>query len=407
MAPYLRFQPNILALLPIFSVATAAPAAETTSTSASLPTTAAYFVSGTTETFSRVTLTATGTGEGVIIVKETDTAYIFDSIIEKTGNTTSSEDSSFTDLNAAIGVETNGTVYISNSKIITNGLSANGLHTYEDGSAAYLENVFVHAEGDGTHGIYTAGGSIYGKNLVVKTFDGKGSAIATDRGGGLIAVEDCEVYTYGSLSALVYSTGNITTTDLTGVSDIAPAACIDGSNSFAFTNPCIKSGTQNHGVFQIVSTADSSSLDNTAYAYVTGGSVEETNGTYGLIFAADIQAFVYLTDVDISIKSRILANISADTEFGDSPYNGANATIYLTDVDVDGDVYVDDLSGVELYLVNSHWTGALNPEKTNGTGAVYLDERSSWTLSGDSKGKLLGEKKMAERMHRGKYHLKG
>ncbi|KAJ5107196.1 hypothetical protein N7456_003871 [Penicillium angulare] len=230
------------ALLNLFALANAAPQAVSSSSTA-LPTAAAYYVSDTTTTFASTTLSATGTNEDVIIVKETGTAYIIDSVIEKTGDTTDSESSSFTDLNAAIGVETNGTVYIKDSKIVTSGLSANGLHTYEDESVAYLDNVYVHAEGDGSHGIYTAGGDIYGKKLVIKMYGGKGSAIATDRGGGLIVVQGCDVYTYGSLSALVYSTGNITTTDLKGVSHIAPAACIDGSNSFTFNNPSIKSGS--------------------------------------------------------------------------------------------------------------------------------------------------------------------
>lgn len=404
---FLHFCPALLvALLSQPTIANAAPAADATSSSSStLPTTAAYFVSGTTTTFAHTTLSASGTDEDVIIVKETGTAYVFDTIIEKTGNTTSSGDSSFTDLNAAVGIETNGTIYISKSEIITKGLSANGLHTYEDGSIAYLEDVHVHAEGDGSHGIYAAGGEIYGKRLTVKTYDGQGSAIATDRGGGLIVIEDCDVYTYGALSALVYSTGNITTTDLTGISDIAPAACIDGSNSFTLNNPSIKSGTQNHGVFQISSTFSSSSLDNTAYAYITGGSVEETNGTYGLIYAGNTQAYVYLTDVDVRIKSGILANISADSEWGTSPYNGANATIYLTDMTIAGDIYVDNLSGVFLYLVNSHWTGAMNPDKTNGTGNVYLDSRSTWTLSGDSKAHFISQQKTGSSIHRGQYHL--
>ncbi|KAJ5279589.1 hypothetical protein N7478_004961 [Penicillium angulare] len=258
-------------LLNIFAPVNAAPQAASSSSTA-LRTTAAYYVSAKTTTFASTTPSATGTDENVIIVKETGTAYVIDSVIEKTGDTTESESSSFTDLNAAVGVETNGTTYIKDSKIITSGLSANGLHTYEDDSVAYLDNVCVHAEGDGSHGIYTAGGDIYGKNLIIKTYGGKGSAIATDRGGGLIVVENCDVYTYGSLSALVYSTGNITTTDLRGVSDIAPVACVDGSNSFTFNNPSIKSGSQMHGVFQIVSTASSSSsLDSTVYAYVTGG----------------------------------------------------------------------------------------------------------------------------------------
>lgn len=366
-------------ILPLLAVVNAAA----TSTTSSLPTTAAYYVSGSTKTFAHTTLTATGTDEAVIIVKETGVATLSDVTLVKTGNTTSSDDSSFTDLNAAVGVETNGTIYITDSTITTNGLSANGLHTYEDGTTAYLSNVYIHAEGDDSHGIYTAGGTIYGDNLKIYTYDGHGSAIATDQGGGLIVVEDSAAYTYGALSALVYSTGNITVRSLTGTSAIAPVACIDGANSFTLTDCDVSSGTENNGVFQIVSTVSSSTTE-TAYAYVNGGSVSETNGTYALLFVANIEAYVYLTDVAISIRSGMLANITADSDWGTSGENGGTAHVYLTGIDVIGDIYVDDISVINLYLIGSSWTGALNEANTTGSASVYLDSSSTWTLTGDS-----------------------
>ncbi|TPR02722.1 hypothetical protein CAN33_0045725 [Aspergillus niger] len=326
-------------ILPLLAVVNAAA----TSTTSSLPTTAAYYVSGSTKTFAHTTLTATGTDEAVIIVKETGVATLSDVTLVKTGNTTSSDDSSFTDLNAAVGVETNGTIYITDSTITTNGLSANGLHTYEDGTTAYLSNVYIHAEGD----------------------------------------EDSAAYTYGALSALVYSTGNITVRSLTGTSAIAPVACIDGANSFTLTDCDVSSGTENNGVFQIVSTVSSSTTE-TAYAYVNGGSVSETNGTYALLFVANIEAYVYLTDVAISIRSGMLANITADSDWGTSGENGGTAHVYLTGIDVIGDIYVDDISAINLYLIGSSWTGALNEANTTGSASVYLDSSSTWTLTGDS-----------------------
>lgn len=100
------------------------------------------------------------------------------------------------------------TTYITDSNITTNGRSANAVHTYEDGSVVHLTNVYILAEGDGSHGIYTGLGTVYRKDLEIYTYDGHGSAIATDSGGGLIVVEDSSAYTYGAHSDLVYSTGN-------------------------------------------------------------------------------------------------------------------------------------------------------------------------------------------------------
>lgn len=383
MAHLIQFSPGSLILaigsiLSFLSSADSSPVPAASSSSA-LPTTAAYYVSGTTTTFASTALTATGTNEGVIIVRETGVAYVNDCTLIKTGDSTDDSESSFTALNAAVGVETYGTIYITDSNITTSGGSANAVHTYEDGSTVHLTNVYIHAEGDGSHGIYTGGGSMDGEDLEIYTYGGHGSSIATDSGGGLIMVEDSSVYTYGALSALVYSTGNITVTTLTGTADIAPAACIDGSNSFTLKDPAITSGTQNNGVFQIVSTSSSSNTDETAYAYVTGGSVAETCGTYGLIFVANIQAYVYLTDVDVTIESGILANITASSDWGTSGSNGGIAYIYLVDLTVEGDIYIDDYSEVYIYLVGSTWTGAINPLDSLGTYSVSLDSSSTWT----------------------------
>lgn len=58
-----------------------------------------------------------------------------------------------------------------------------------------------------------------------------------------------------------------------------------------------------------MSTASDNGTTDTAYAYVAGGSVAETNGTFGPIFVPNILVYNYVTDVDISIKSGILAKL--------------------------------------------------------------------------------------------------
>lgn len=364
------------------SSTTSSSASASSTVSTATTTGGAVTVSGTTTTISDASLTATSTDESVVTVEETGVAYLTDCTIYKTGDSSDDDDSSFTDLNAAVGIETYGTLYLYSSTITTDGGSANGLHTYEDGSSAYLYDVTVSASGDGSHGIYTAGGYIYGENLVITTEDQRGSAIATDNGGGTIVVDTATVYTYGSKSALVYSTGNITVTDLTGTASVAPACVIDGANSFTLVDPVITSGTEEYGVFQIVSTGSGNT--DVAYAYVTGGSVAETYGTYGLIYVGNIEAIISLDDVAVTTESGILANVAANSEFGTSGSNGGTLTLELTDVDISGVVTIDDISTAYLILTDSTWSGAINTDDTASNATVYLDSDSTWTLTADS-----------------------
>ncbi|KAJ5904622.1 hypothetical protein N7504_007005 [Penicillium tannophilum] len=314
------------------SSTTSSSASASSTVSTATTTGGAVTVSGTTTTISDASLTATSTDESVVTVEETGVAYLTDCTIYKTGDSSDDDDSSFTDLNAAVGIETYGTLYLYSSTITTDGGSANGLHMYEDGSSAYLHDVTVSASGDGSHGIYTAGGYIYGENLVITTEDQRGSAIATDNGG-----------------------------DLTGTASVAPACVIDGANSFTLVDPVITSGTEEYGVFQIVSTGSGNT--DVAYAYVTGGSVAETYGTYGVC--------------------GIFANVAANSEFG-TPGSGGTLTLELTDVDISGVVTIDDISTAYLILTDSTWSDAINTDDTASNATVYLDSDSTWTLTADS-----------------------
>lgn len=346
---------------------------------------AALTVSATTTTISSTTLSATGTDENAILVEETGVAYLVAVDVEKTGDSSSSDESSTSVLNAAVGIRSEGTIYMEGGTITTDGVSANALHTEDDGASAYLYTVTIDASGEGAHGIYTAGGYIYASDLTVTTNDGKGSAIATDTGGGTILVETAEVKTYGSKSALLYSTGNITVSDMTGTSASAPAGCIDGSNSITITDSTISAAPDEHGVFQIVSTASSSSTSETAYIYIDSSSVSETAGTYGLLFVGNVIANIYLTDVTTSIDSGILLNSSADSDWGTSGSNGGNAYVYLSDLTIDGDVYVDDISIAVITLEDdTTWTGAANTDDTSGTVEIVIASGSTWVLTADS-----------------------
>lgn len=343
---------------------------------------AAVTVSGTTTTITSTTITATATDESVLLVEESGVAYASSVTFVKSGNTSSTEDTSQSALNAAIAIQEGGSVYLTDCYIETEDLGSNALHTYEDGTYAYLYNLDFYCVGELAHGIYTAGGYIYAEDLTGSTYGTSSSAIATDTGGGTIIVNNAQVYTYGSKSALVYSTGNITVENLTGTSAKSPACVIDGSNSWTLNNPEISAAPNEHGVFQFMSTVPSNS--STAYAYVNGGSVSETRGTYGLVFVSNIEAYVFLTDVSISLESGILANISTD-DWGASGSNGGVATIVLSEVDVSGDVYVDDISTLELDLADSSaLTGIVNADNSASSVTLSLDSSSTWEVTGDS-----------------------
>lgn len=344
---------------------------------------AAVTVASTTTTITSTTLIAIATDESVLLAEDSGVAYASDVTFIKSGGSSSEGDSSQSALNAAVAIQKGGAVYLTDCRIETDDMGANALHTYEDGTYAYLYSLEFYCLGEFGHGIYTAGGSIYAENLTGSTYGTSSSAIATDTGGGTIVVKSAEVYTYGSKSALVYSTGNITVDSLVGTTAKSPACVIDGSNSWTLNDPDISAAPNEHGVFQFMSTvgADEGTV---AYGYVNGGSVAEAGGVYGLVFASNTEAHVYLTDVAVSIGSGILANISAD-EWGTTGSNGGNGVIGLSGVAVEGDVYVDDVSTLNLTLADSSTlTGTVDADDQASSVALSLDSSSVWEVTGDS-----------------------
>lgn len=342
---------------------------------------ASYTVSASTATFTSTTLKATATDESVILVEDNGVAYLTDVAIIKTGDASDDTLPSGTDLNAAVGVQYDGTIYMRDCSITTDGLAANALHLYEDGSYAYLYNLEVHSTGNFAHGVYAAGGYIYGENLTIHTYNKSGSAIATDSGSGTIYIKNASAYTYGALSALVYSTGNITVENLSGSTAESSGCVIDGGNSWTLVNPDISAAPTALGVFESRGTGDRQS--SAATCSVTSGSVSETRGVAGLIWCSNADCDVYLNDVDISIASGILAN-STVSDWGTTGDNEGVLSAYLTDLDVTGDVYVDDTSSAAIYLYSTTWSGAINKGDTDGNATVYIDSSSTWTVTSNS-----------------------
>ena len=79
------------------------------------------------------------------------------------------------------------------------------------------------------------------------------------------------------------------------------------------------------------------------------------------------------------------AKEGADATAGTQGSNGGNVTLNTSSQAIDGDMLVDDVSALNLYLQDeSSFSGAVNPSGQEGDVYVELDANSTWTLTGDS-----------------------
>ena len=115
-----------------------------------------------------------------------------------------------------------------------------------------------------------------------------------------------------------------------------------------------------------------------------GGTLTNSNGD---IF------FVNNTTTDITLSGANIINNDSEGCFlraaaagwGNSGSNGGQVNLNASGQTINGDMTVDDISALNLYLKNSStFTGAINSDGQAGNVYVELGGASKWTLSADS-----------------------
>ena len=88
--------------------------------------------------------------------------------------------------------------------------------------------------------------------------------------------------------------------------------------------------------------------------------------------------------MQISYGSGIFLNASKNNIWGISGENGADVQLYLVNQTIEGDLLVDELSELEIELVNSTIKGSINNAKTASELKIILDSNSTIILTNNS-----------------------
>ncbi|MBI5591511.1 MAG: hypothetical protein HY881_13620 [Deltaproteobacteria bacterium] len=306
--------------------------------------------------------------------------------VTTTGNTSSSDSSSFYGLNAGVLAESLSNITLSNSSVITSGTGANGVFATGSGSSAALSNVTIEASGDGGHGVMaTAGGSLSLADVIINTSGAHGAAVSTDRGGGTITVTRGIAISSGQDSPGIYSTGTITARDAVISGTGSEGAVIEGANSILLTNTILSGakGTRDRGalIYQSMS-GDAQGTEGTFT--MTGGTFNWPSTTGPAFYVTNSTGVITLKDVTVVSSSGTLLKAGAD-QWGTSGANGGTVIFTADGETLTGNMVADSLSSITARLQNgSSLTGAINSAKTAGAAVLSLDATSTWTVTADS-----------------------
>ena len=342
-----------------------------------------YTQSSGTVTKTNQAYTASSTDESGVLVQNSGIFTLTYSTIKTTGNTSSSDNSSFLGLNAGVLAKTAGNITMNNCSVTTSGSGANGVFAYGTGIISLTDDT-VKCTGQYAHGIMcSGGGTITAKNVYLNTTNTNSAAIATDRGSGTITVTGGSIITSGKDSPGIYSTGVITVSNATITSTGSEAAAIEGLNSVTLSNVTLSGGISTYGGVLVVQTMSGDASTGTAKFNMTAGSFTVPAGP--LFFVTNTDAVVNFSGVNLTVNSGTLLDAEGTSRWGTSGKNGGILAFTADGQTLAGDVILDKISSITFTLKNSSTlSGTINSAFSGGTMGLSMDATSRWTVTGTS-----------------------
>ena len=295
--------------------------------------------------------------------------------------------------NAAVFATNEGSLSIESSVIETKGTHANGVFSYGNGTTVNISDSYIETTGNCSGGLMTTGGgTMNASNMTILTTGDSSAAIRSDRGGGTVKVTTGSFTTEGTGSPVIYSTADITVENAIMKSTASQGVVVEGQNSVTLNdvdleadNNTKRSDKSEYYQAVMIYQSMSGDADKGVSSFTMNDSILTNKN--GDIF------FVNNTATVIALQNNEITNEDSDGVFlraaaagwGKSGSNGGNVTLKTGTQLITGDILVDDISTLNMYLTSdSEYDGAINPEGKSGDVYVEITGDSKWILSGDS-----------------------
>ena len=337
------------------------------------------------------TIENTADGEHAITADGEEASYSNIAVV-KTGEADGDE-ADFYGENAAIFATNGATLTLNEITVDTDGKHANGVFSYGEGTTVNISDSVIETSGNCSGGLMTTGGgTMNATNLTIHTTRNSSAAIRSDRGGGTVNVTGGSYTTDGTGSPVIYSTADITVSDATMESTASQGVVVEGKNSVTLNNVNLTANntTKNsdksewYQAVMIYQSMSGDAAEGLASFAMNGGTLTNLNGD--VFFVNNTSATINLTGATIVNEDSAGVFLrAAAAGWGSEGSNGGHVTLNAAQQEINGDILVDEVSSLNLYLSkNSLFTGAINPSGATGEVHVEIEDGSTWTLTGDS-----------------------
>jgi hypothetical protein len=304
-------------------------------------------------------------------------------LVNTTGNSSSSDNSSFYGLNAPVLATSGSTLKMTSCSVTSSGSGANAVYSTGTGTKVTISNCTLKVTGEFAHGVMATQGGLLTAIMNITTSGTHSAAVATDRGGGTIHVSGGTLKTSGKFSPGLYSTGTITATGVQSISSAAGTAVVEGSNSINVINSSLVStGADNGGVMLYQSFSGDAQGTHSTFT-MSGGSLSAAGGP--LFYVTNATGDINLTGVKLTATSGTLLNASSNDQWGTKGSNGGTANLTANEQTLVGNLVADNISSITATLQKgSSLTGSINSGNTAKEVNLTLDATSKWTVTATS-----------------------
>jgi len=302
--------------------------------------------------------------------------------ISKTGDGTSGDNSSFYGTNSAVYASgSNAFININGGTITTSSKGANAVFA-TNGATITADGITIDNSNTVSRGLHaTGGGIINATNVNITTRKATSSTVATDRGGGTVTVTGGTLTAKGDKSAVIYSTGNITVSDVTGISEQGPITTVEGTNTTTIIDCDMTSNSEKRGIF-LQQSGSGDAEGKQPVCNVNNSTLTMTDGSAPLCYVKNVTATATLTDVSLNIASGLLMVVPNESE-------GSTGTLSLQTTQdcwtYTGTVDAESYNNVAVIVgENVIWSGAIDTDNNASSAKVEVESNGTWYLTADS-----------------------
>ena len=333
---------------------------------------------------------SSSTGSQNALLVSGGTSTLANITVTKSGDA-SGDNADFYGTNAGVLAYNGATLNINGGNISTNGSHANAVFAYGTG-VINISDAAIKTSNNNSGAVMVTGGGKLTANNITATTDGNSSApIRSDRGGGNLTVNGGEYTANGVGSPAIYSTADITVNNSTLTSTSSEGAVVEGKNSITLnntnltdTNTSLNGNSETYKNIFLYQSMSGDADEGTASFTANNSTITTNKGD--TIFVTNTTATVSLENNKIVNNDSTGAFLRIQTgKWGNSGSNGGNVTLNASNQEIIGDIYVDNISSLDMKLTNnSNYSGTINGENKAKNLSINLNSGSVLTLTSDS-----------------------